>query len=158
MNATSVPSLRIVLVALFVGTVVTQILLPQMSHELGGQFEETAHLVVPYAVVGILAVACAQIALIMIWKLLGLVASNAIFMLQSLRWVNVIIGCGVAAALLVVSVPVHLLFVVGVGGPGGLVFLVGSVVGGIAFVLLMSFMRDLLRTAIADRSELEEVI
>ena len=158
MNATSVPSLRIVLVALFVGSVLTQVLLPQMSHELGGQFEETAHLVVPYAVVGILAVACAQIALIMIWKLLGLVASNTIFTVQSLRWVNVIIGCGVAAALLVVSVPVHLLFVVGVGGPGELFFLVGSVVGGIAFVLLMSVMRDLLRTAIADRSELEEVI
>lgn len=107
---------------------------------------------------GILAIVCAQIALLMIWRLLGLVASGTIFTVQSLRWVNVIVACGVAAALLVASVPVHLLFLVGVGGPGVFFVLVGAVVGGLAFVLLMAVMRDLLQAAIADRRELDEVI
>ena len=153
-----VPSLRAVLIVLLIGTVLSQLLLPALANELGGQYEETAHLVVPYAVVGILAIACAQIALIMIWRLLGLVASNTIFTVQSLRWVNAIVACGVAAALLVASVPVHLLFFVRVGGPDVLVVLAGAVVGGLAFVLLMAVMRDLLQAATADRSELDEVI
>lgn len=69
-----------------------------------------------------------------------------------------VVACGVAAAVLVASVPAHLLFVVGVGGPGEFMVLVGAVVSGAAFVLLMAVMRDLLQAAIADRNELDEVI
>ena len=53
---------------------------------------------------------------------------------------------------------IHLLFVVGVGGPGVVLGLAACLVGGLAFVLLMVVMRGLLESAIADRTELDEVI
>ena len=153
-----VPSLRVVLIVLMAGTVLAQVLLPMLAEELGGPYEETAHLVVPYSVAGILVIVGAQVALVMIWRLLTLIDNSTIFTVRALRWVDVIIGCGAAAALLSAGVPFHLLFVVGVGGPGEFLFFAASVVGGVAFVLLMAAMRDLLKTAIADRSELETVI
>ena len=153
-----VPSLRAVLVALLVGTVLFQVLLPVLAEEIGGQYDETAHLVVPYSVAGILAIVCAQVILIMIWRLLSLVTDDTIFTAPALRWVDIIIASGAAAALLAAGVPAHLLFVVGVGGPGEFLLLVTSILGGLAFVLLMAVMRDLLRAAITHRSELDEVI
>jgi hypothetical protein len=53
---------------------------------------------------------------------------------------------------------IHLLAFVGVGGPGAVLGLAACLAGGLAFVLLMVVMRGLLESAIADRTELDEVI
>jgi hypothetical protein len=50
-----------------------------------------------------------------------------------------------------------LAFVPGGGGPT-IYFMVACIAGGLAFVLLMIVMRGLLESAIADRTELDEVI
>jgi hypothetical protein len=50
-----------------------------------------------------------------------------------------------------------LAFVPGGGGPM-IYYLAGALAAGLAFVLLMVVMRGLLLSAIADRSELDEVI
>jgi hypothetical protein len=52
---------------------------------------------------------------------------------------------------------IHLLFFVGVGGPL-ILWLAACLAGGLASVLLMVVMRGLLESAIADRTELDEVI
>lgn len=140
------------------GSVLSQALLPLLAQDLGGPYEETARLVAPYSVVGILVIVCAQVALVVIWRLLSLVANNTIFTVRALRCVDTIIACGVAAALLPAAVTFHLLVIVGVGGPGVLFLLAASVAGGAAFVLLMATMRNLLRAAITHQSELDEVI
>ncbi len=63
------------------------------------------------------------------------------------------------ATVLSAGVLIHLLFFVpGGGGPSVVLGLAACLVGGLAFVLLMIVMRGLLESAIADRTELDEVI
>ena len=106
----------------------------------------------------ILFIACGQVALLVVWRLLSLVDGGVIFTRRALRWVDVITACGVVATVLSAGVLIHMLaFVPGGGGPM-ILYLAACVVGGLAFVLLMVVMRGLLESAIADRTELDEVI
>jgi hypothetical protein len=134
------------------------VLLPVFASEEGRIFPELAYLVVPYSVAGILFIGCGQVALLAVWRLLSLVGSGVIFTRRALRWVDVITACGAVATMLSAGVLIHLLGVVGVGGPGIVLGLGASLAGGLAFVPLMVVMRGLLEAAIADRIELDEVI
>jgi hypothetical protein len=150
--------LRVALVVLLLGTVFVQALVPVQATMVGTSIPEVAYLVVPYSVAAILFIACVQVALLVVWRLLSLVDGGVIFTRRALRWVDVIIGCAVVATVLSVGVLVHMLrFVPGGGGPMGL-YVSACIVGGLAFVLLMIVMRGLLESAIADRTELDEVI
>jgi hypothetical protein len=150
--------LRFALVILLLGTVLTQVLVPVLASEEAGIFPEVAYLAVPYSVALILVIACVQVALLVVWRLLSLVDGGVIFTRRALRWVDVITACAVVATVLSAGVLIHLLFVVGVGGPSVALALPASLAGGLAFVLLMVVMRGLLELAIADRTELDEVI
>jgi len=150
--------LRVALVILLLGTVLTQVLVPVLASEEARIFPEVAYLAVPYSVALILVIACVQVALLVVWRLLSLVDGGVIFTRRALRWVDVIIACAVVATVLSAGVLIHLLFVVGVGGPSVALALPASLAGGLAFVLLMVVMRGLLELAIADRTELDEVI
>lgn len=158
MNRLARQLLRGALVVLLLGAVLAQVLLPVFASEEGRIFPELAYLVVPYSVVGIIVIACIEVALLAVWRLLSLVNSGAIFTGRALHWVDVITACAVLATALSAGVLAHLLFVVRVGGPGVLLGLAACLAGGLAFVLLMVVMRGLLDTAIADRSELDQVI
>jgi hypothetical protein len=105
----------------------------------------------------ILFIACAQVALLVVWRLLSMINGGVIFTGRALRWVDVITGCGAVGTVLGAGVLIHLLAVVGVHWPPVL-WLIAIVAGGLAFVLLMIVMRGLLESAIADRSELDGVI
>jgi hypothetical protein len=150
--------LRVALVVLLLGTLLAQVLLPVFASEEARIFPEVAYLAVPYSVAGILFFACVQVALVVVWRLLSLVEDGVIFTRRALRWVDVITACAAVATVLSAGVLVHLLFVVGVGGPGVVLGLPACLAGGLAFVLLMVVMRGLLESAIADRTELDEVI
>jgi hypothetical protein len=106
----------------------------------------------------ILVIACVQVALLAIWRLLSLVKSGVIFTRRALRWVDVITACAGVATVLSAGVLFHLGVIVGVGGPLVALGLPACLAGGLAFVLLMVVMRGLLEAAIADRTELDEVI
>ena len=150
--------LRVALVVLLVGSVLAQVLLPVFASEVGTRFPEVVYLVVPYSVAGILFIACGQVALLVVWRLLSLVNGGVIFTRRALRWVDVITACAAAATALSAGVLIHMLgFVPGGGGPM-IYYLAACVAGGLAFVLLMVVMRGLLVSAIADRTELDEVI
>jgi len=150
--------LRVALVVLLLGSVLAQVLVPVYASEVGTRFPEVAYLVVPYSVAAILFIACGQVALLVVWRLLSLVDGGVIFTRRALRWVDAIIACGVVATTLSVGVLIHMLgFVPGGGGPM-IYYLAACVAGGLAFVLLMVVMRGLLVSAIADRTELDEVI
>jgi hypothetical protein len=158
MNLLASRFLRVALVVLLLGTVLAQVLLPVFADEEGGIYPEVAYLVVPYSVAGILAIACSQVALLAVWRLLSLVNGGVIFTRRALRWVDVITACAAVATVLCAGPMIHLLFFVGVGGPGVVLGLAACLVGGLAFVLLMVVMRGLLESAIADRTELDETI
>ena len=157
MNKLAIRLLRVALVVLLLGFVLAQVLLPVFAYEAGTTYPELAYLVVPYSVAGILAIACGQVALIVVWRLLSLVAGGVIFTRRALRWVDVIAACAAVATVLSAGPMIHLLFFVGVGGPL-ILWLAACLAGGLAFVLLMVVMRGLLESAIADRTELDEVI
>ncbi|CAN5702074.1 DUF2975 domain-containing protein [soil metagenome] len=150
--------LRVALVVLLLGSVLAQVLVPAFASETGTRFTEVAHLVVPYSVAGILVIACGQVALLVIWRLLTLINRGVIFTRGALRWVDVITACAAVATVLSAAVLIHLLAFVGVGGPGVVLGLAACLAGGLTFVLLMVVMRGLLESAIADRTELDEVI
>ncbi len=149
--------LRVVLVVLLLGTVLVQVLLPVFASEEGRIYPELAYLVVPYSVADILAIGCGQVALLVVWRLLSMVNGGVIFTRRALRWVDVITACVAVATVLSAGPMIHLLFFVGVGGPL-ILWLAACLAGGLAFVLLMVVMRGLLESAIADRTELDEVI
>lgn len=142
--------LRIDLVVLLLGTLLGQALVPLVASETGRAFPEVAHLVGPYSAAGILAIACAQVALLAVWQLLSLVDQGAILGRRSLRWLGVITACAVAATILCAVPLVHLLAVVGVGGPGVVLALAAVLACGPALVLLVSIMRGLLESLIAN--------
>jgi hypothetical protein len=157
MNVLAGRLLRVALVVLLLGTVLAQVLLPVFASEEGGIYPEVAYLVVPYSVAGILAIACGQVVLLVVWRLLSMVNGGGIFTRRALRWVDVITACAVVATVLSAGPMIHLLFFVGVGGPL-ILWLAACLAGGLASVLLMVVMRGLLESAIADRTELDEVI
>ena len=157
MNKLARQFLRVALVVLLLGTVLAQAYLPVAAYEAGTLFPELAYLVVPYSVAGILAIGCVQVALLVIWRLLSMVSGGVIFTRRALRWVDVLTACAAVATVLSAGPMIHLLFFVGVGGPL-ILWLPACLAGGLAFVLLMVVMRGLLESAIADRTELDEVI
>jgi hypothetical protein len=157
---TSVASrlLRVALVVLLLGSVLVQVLVAVYASEVGARFPEVAYLVVPYSAAAILFIGCGQIALLAVWRLLSLVDRGVIFTGRAVRWVDIITACAAVATVLSVGVLIHMRgFVPGGGGPM-IYYLAACVAGGLAFVLLMVVMRGLLVSAIADRTELDEVI
>ena len=150
--------LRVALVVLLLGSVLAQVLVPVYASQLGTRFPEVAYLVVPYSVAAILFIGCGQVALLAVWRLLSLVDGGVIFTRRAARWVDVITACAAVATVMCAGVVIHMLgFVPGGGGPM-IYYLAACLVGGLAFVLLMLVMRGLLESAIADRTELTEVI
>ena len=150
--------LRVALVVLVLGSVLAQVIVPVYASEVGTRFPEVAYLVVPYSAAAILFIGCGQVALIAVWRLLSLVDGGVIFTRRAVRWVDVVTACGAVATVLSVGVSIHMLsFVPGGGGPM-IYYLVACIAGGLAFVLIMVVMRGLLLSAIADRTELDEVI
>jgi len=150
--------LRVVLIVLLLGTVLAQVLVWVVASEEARIFPEVAYLVVPYSVAGILFIGCGQVALLAVWRLLSMVNDGVIFTRRALRWVDVITACAAVATVLSAGVLIHMLdFVPGGGGPT-FYYLAACVAGGLAFVLLMVVMRGLLESAVADRTELDEVI
>ncbi|MCO1338592.1 hypothetical protein BJH93_06750 [Kocuria polaris] len=153
-----VVSLRAVLVALVAGVFVAQILTPGLASSMGSSHWEVRHLVVPYSVAGILALLCLQIALFLVWRLLTLASTERIFDGGSIRWVDGLVYSAASAVALPCLVMTHLLFIVGVGGPGILLTLCACFIGGAALVLVLVVMRSLLASATCDRRELAHVI
>jgi hypothetical protein len=158
MNTSVIALLRVTLVVLLIGTVLAQLLVPVLAFAEATVFPEIAYLAVPYAVALIAVIVCAQVALLVVWRLLSFVKAGVIFTRRALRWVDVITACAAVATVLSAGVLIHLVFFVGAQHAVLSLSLAACLAGGLAFVLLMVVMRGLLESAIADRTELDEVI
>jgi len=150
--------LRVALVIFLLGSVLAQVLVPMWASAVGTRTPEVAYLVVPYSVAAILFIGCGQVALLAVWRLLSLVDGGVIFTRRAVRWVDVITACASVATVLTAGVLIHMLgFVPGGGGPT-VYFLAATIAGVVMFVPLMIVMRGLLVSAVANRTELDEVI
>ena len=109
-----------------------------------------------YAVLGVAALGALEVGLVALWVLLGMVRREAIFDDGAFRWVRVVTGAGLAAALPVAAVCVHY---GEIDDAPGLILIGGAIgVGGTVYVLLMLVMRGLLANATVLRRELDEVV
>lgn len=106
--------------------------------------------------VGVL-LACGELVLVCVWRLLTFVAEDTVFDKKSFRWVNAIVAA-VAAAGVIVVVGLSVIGEARAGNP--FIVLVGSLVlvalVGLALVILV--MRELLQRATMLQEEMAEVV
>ena len=157
-NKVAARAVQVILAVLFAGMLLAQVLIPIVAADAGAQYPEVAHLVVPYSVAAIGALVLVEVTIVAVWRLAGLSAGGRVFAPGALRWVDVVIGCAAAVAVLSALVWVHLVVVEATGGPGPMLAILFATVGAAGVALLMVVMRGLLRAAIADRAELAPVI
>lgn len=164
MGKLTVLALRAVLVALLAGTLFVQTLmvaLPATGIDESGVLADRR---TPILVITVLGAVTVQVVLVCVWRLVTMVRHGTVFSHAAFRYVHMVIGAFVAAALLVFALGVVL-------APGeevapGIVLLLGVVslaVFGIALIVLV--LRMLLVQAVARdveatqmQAELDEVI
>lgn len=155
--------LRVLLVMVFVGLLVTQVMsFPGeflFTTEEGPRADPWRW---PMLVFWELQALCLQVVIVCTWRLLTLVQRDRIFTAASLRWVDVIAWTFVAAWLALAAMAAALIaytyFTPELRDPGMPVMLIGVTLIGAVLVLLIVVMRDLLRQATTLRTEMEGVI
>lgn len=165
MGKLAVLALRAVLVALFAGSVFVQaVMVPLIAVDLEDLGADLAYLRTPFLVITVLGVVTVEVVLVCVWRLVTMVRRGTVFSHSAFRYVEVVIGAIVAAALLVFALGV--LLAPGEAVPPGMVLLVGGAGLGVLGVALIVFvLRMLLAQAIARdveaaqmQAELDEVI
>ncbi|MGC2999815.1 DUF2975 domain-containing protein [Streptomyces sp. G35A] len=165
MGQLTVLALRGVMAALLAGSVLVQtVMVPLLASDLGGLDPDHAYLRFPFLLIVVLAVLAAQVVLVCVWRLVTMVRRGTVFSPAAFRYVHIVIGAFVAAALLVFALGV--LLAPGEAVAPGVVLLLGGVglaVLGVALVVLV--LRMLLAQAVAReveasrmQAELAEVI
>ncbi|MGQ0843090.1 MAG: DUF2975 domain-containing protein [Sporichthyaceae bacterium] len=153
----AVAALRAFLVVLFLVLVMLQTLsLPGQFRHMAREEPDLAYLRWTFTAVAVFLVLCAQVVIVCIWRLLGLVTRDRIFHEAAFAWVNAIIGAIAAAWAVLVGLLVYVGF--RADDPGGPILLFLLTVGVGVVGLLMVVMRALLRQATALRTDLEAVI
>ncbi|RST12597.1 DUF2975 domain-containing protein [Streptomyces sp. WAC05374] len=165
MGRLAVLALRAVLVVLLAGSVFVQaVMVPLLARDLDGLDADYAYLRTPLLVIMVLGVLTGQVVMVCVWRLVTMVRRGTVFSHAAFRYVDIVIGAFVAAALVVFALGTVL-------APGeavapGVVLLVGGVgvaVLGVALIVLV--LRMLLAQAVARdlqatrlQAELDEVI
>ena len=165
MGKLTILALRIVLAGLLAGSVFVQVwMVPLIAKDMNVADPDVARVRIPFVVVIVLGILTIQVTMICVWRLLTMVRRGTVFSDAAFRYVDVMIGASVAAALIAFTFGVIL--APGEAVPPGIVLLIGGVgamAAGIALVILV--MRMLLAQAVAReteaqhlRAELDEVI
>ena len=165
MGKLAVVALRVVLVALLAGSVFVQaVIVPLLAVDLEGLDPDYAYLRTPFLMITVLGIVTAQVVLVCVWRLVTMVRRGTVFSSDAFRYVHIVIGAFVAAALLVFALAVVLAPGEAVA-PGVVLLLCGVVVAVLGVALVVLVLRMLLAQAVARdieatrmRAELEEVI
>lgn len=161
MGKLTVGALRVVLVAVLAGTVFVQ---AGMVWALATDPEDGSLPLTPLRLITILGMMSVQVALVCIWRLVTMVRRGTVFSHTAFRYVDVVIGAIVAAAL--VWFAVTILNAPGQRDDPGVTLIMGGVglaILGVALIVLV--LRTLLAQAVARdveaarmQAELDEVI
>ena len=165
MGNLTVLALRAVLVVLLAGSVFVQtVMVPLLAIDLDGLAADYAYLRTPFLVITVLGVVTVQVVLVCVWRLVTMVRRGTVFSHAAFRYVHVVIGAIVAAALLLFALAVVLAPGDAVA-PGVVLLMCGGVVAVLGVALIVLVLRMLLAQAVARdveaaqlRAELEEVI
>jgi hypothetical protein len=163
MGKLTVRALRAVLVVVLTGTVFVQALMVWVLVS-GSDPEDGSLPLTPLRVITILGIGTAQVALVCVWRLVTMVRRGTVFSHAAFRYVDVIIGAIVAAAL--VWFAVTALNAPGQRDDPGVTLIMGGIgvaILGVALIVLV--LRTLLAQAVARdveaarmQAELDEVI
>ncbi|MCX4866976.1 DUF2975 domain-containing protein [Streptomyces sp. NBC_00257] len=163
MGKLTVRALRAVLVVVLTGTVFVQALMAWALVS-GSDPEDGSLPLTPLRVITILGIGTAQVALVCVWRLVTMVRRGTVFSHAAFRYVDVIIGAIVAAAL--VWFAVTALNAPGQRDDPGVTLIMGGIgvtILGVALIVLV--LRTLLAQAVARdveaaqlQTELDEVI
>jgi hypothetical protein len=149
--------LRVLLVMLFAGLVVAQVMsMPGQFAYMAKEQPDLAYLRWPLTIWSIVELLCIQVVIVCTWKLLTLVTADRIFSEEAFAWVDAIIWALGAGWVLFLGVFIYLGFLA--NDPGLPILMFGMVLVGGVLVLLMVVMRALLRQATTLRSDMEAVI
>ncbi|MFC9969996.1 DUF2975 domain-containing protein [Spirillospora sp. NPDC127200] len=147
--------------SVFVQTVMVWLLAVDLKEELD---PDHVHIRLPILAIVVLLIVTIQVVLVCVWRLVTLVRHGTVFTPASFRYVDVVIGAIVAAALLVFALAVVLAPGEAVA-PGIVLLLCGLVVAILGVALVVLVMRKLLAQAVARdaeaarmQAELDEVI
>lgn len=171
MRALTVLALRAVLVVLLAGSAFVQaVMVPLLAIDMKQLNADVAYLRAPLLVITVLGVVTVQVVLVCVWRLVTMVGRGTVFSHAAFRYVDVIIGAILAAAVLVLVLAGLLAsanrVVAGDAVPPGMVLLIcGGAVGVLGTALIVLVLRLLLAQAVARdieaahlQAELEEVI
>ena len=133
------------------------VVIPFLASDTARVYPEFSHLKIIGIVGCILIVACVQVSLLGMWRLLTLVKREAIFDPRAFRMVDVITGSFFAVAFLAVAGFVTVVLG-GAGHPSLLLLTTVTTFGAVGLGLLMMVMKELLRKATTFAHDLSEVI
>ncbi|WP_440064551.1 DUF2975 domain-containing protein [Streptosporangium sp. OZ121] len=165
MGKLTVLALRAVLVVLLAGSVFVQaVMVPLLAADMEQLNPDYAYLRTPFLVITVLGVVTVQVVLVCVWRLVTMVRRGTVFSHAAFRYVHIVIGALVAAALVVFAYAVLLAPGEPVA-PGVVLLICGVVVAILGVALIVLVLRMLLAQAVARdveaarmRAELEEVI
>jgi hypothetical protein len=161
----TVLALRAVLVVLLAGSLFVQtVMVALLANDLKELDAELAYLRTPILVITVLGIATAQVVLISVWRLVTMVRRGTVFSHAAFRYVHLVIGAFVAAALVVFALAVVLAPGEAVA-PGVVLLICGIVLALLGVALIVLVLRMLLAQAVARdveaarmQAELDEVI
>ncbi|GAA3468736.1 DUF2975 domain-containing protein [Nonomuraea roseola] len=165
MGKLTVLALRAVLVALLAGSVFVQtVMVPLLAIDMEELSADYAYLRTPFLVIAVLGVVTAQVVLVCVWRLVTMVRRGTVFSEAAFRYVHIVIGAVVAAALLMFALAVLLAPGEPVA-PGIVLLICGAALAILGVALVVLVLRMLLAQAVARdveaaqmQAELEEVI
>jgi hypothetical protein len=165
MGKLTVRALRAVLVGLLAGSVfVEAVMVPLLALDLDGLDPDYAYLRTPLLLIIVLGVVTAQVVLVCVWRLVTMVRRGTVFSPAAFRYVDVVTGAFVAAALLVFALAVVLAPGEAVA-PGIVLLICGAALAVMGVALIVLVLRMLLAQAVARdveatrmQAELAEVI
>ncbi|MGW8483266.1 DUF2975 domain-containing protein [Microbacterium sp. NPDC055903] len=118
---------------------------------------DLAFLRVPGIIGAVLFLVLVQIVLVCIWRLLSLVREDEIFSPRAFRYVDIIMGTLIAAAVLIAGALI-VIYSARAVNPGILLLGILGIVVGAALALLVAVLRGLLRKALQLEQDLSEVV
>lgn len=158
MSRWSVFTVRVLVVVAFALILLFQVLfVPSIIAQSAYMYPMFAYLQVPTIIGSVMLLACGQVVLVCVWRLVDLVAEGRIFDRRAFAWVDtVIVALWAAVGLIIVGAVV--VNVTGATGPGLFYPIIIGVVFGTGAALVMGIMRRLLHQATDLRGELDEVV
>jgi len=151
--------LRGLLVLITAGLLAAQgFLIPSFAAQMAYGYPEVSYLQVPFAVVAVVIVVCAEVVVGCIWLLLSRVRLDRIFDASAFPIVDAVIASLLVAATLFAGMFGYMFIVVGDNNPGAALIQLAGGIGGFTLALLMLVMRSLLQRATQLQHDLSEVV